>query len=286
MSGILSCVFSTSGAGSHTTPTTPTLITSAISTTTTTTTAENDLSNLFMTEQLFNNGKSSGVCKSSEQLHPTKVLKQESNATITPQLPLSALIDLETTFIDFDELTREHEKTYSSLIFSTSSPSPSSPSSPSSTSPVTSSSSSSLNFATRRTFNTMMENESLISMENEGNGDDNNDDDDDFSSVSSFSISTPAASTSTRGRKPKSAPPMSKSEKYLERRRKNNEAAKRCRDSKKMKEEACGALAASLQVENEQLRSRVNTLEQEIASLKSLLLERCSKSFPSSSASA
>lgn len=280
MSGILSCVFSTSGAGSHTTPTTPTLITSAISTTTTTTTAENDLSNLFMTEQLFNNGKSSGVCKSSEQLHPTKVLKQESNATITPQLPLSALIDLETTFIDFDELAREHEKTYSSLIFSTSSPSPS----PSPvTSPVTSSS---LNFATRRTFNTMMENESLISMENEGNGDDNNDDDDDFSSVSSFSISTPAASTSTRGRKPKSAPPMSKSEKYLERRRKNNEAAKRCRDSKKMKEEACGALAASLQVENEQLRSRVNTLEQEIASLKSLLLERCSKSFPSSSASA
>lgn len=277
MSGILSCVFSTSGAGSHTTPTTPTLITSAISTTTTTTTAENDLSNLFMTEQLFNNGKSSGVCKSSEQLHPTKVLKQESNATITPQLPLSALIDLETTFIDFDELAREHEKTYSSLIFSTSSPSPV-------TSPVTSSSS--LNFATRRTFNTMMENESLISMENEGNGDDNNDDDDDFSSVSSFSISTPAASTSTRGRKPKSAPPMSKSEKYLERRRKNNEAAKRCRDSKKMKEEACGALAASLQVENEQLRSRVNTLEQEIASLKSLLLERCSKSFPSSSASA
>uniref|UniRef100_A0A0K0CZN2 BZIP domain-containing protein n=1 Tax=Angiostrongylus cantonensis TaxID=6313 RepID=A0A0K0CZN2_ANGCA len=60
-------------------------------------------------------------------------------------------------------------------------------------------------------------------------------------------------------------------EAYYERRRRNNDAAKRSRDARRIKEEAIAARAAQLERENGQLRAQVklsflisNTLDKEV----------------------
>ncbi|KJE97985.1 hypothetical protein CAOG_08044 [Capsaspora owczarzaki ATCC 30864] len=84
------------------------------------------------------------------------------------------------------------------------------------------------------------------------------------------------ASPTTPARKPRVAvaPATQRTEKYLERRRKNNEAAKRCRDAKKLKEDMTGLMADALSEENQQLRARVAFLEDEIEELKRMVLSR------------
>jgi len=58
---------------------------------------------------------------------------------------------------------------------------------------------------------------------------------------------------------------------YLERRRKNNEAAKRSRDARRAKEEEVALKACVLEEENKQLRVEMASLKQEINRLKQLL---------------
>jgi hypothetical protein len=58
---------------------------------------------------------------------------------------------------------------------------------------------------------------------------------------------------------------------YLERRRKNNEAAKRSRDARRAKEEEVALKACLLEEENKQLRIELASLKQEIGRLKQLL---------------
>jgi hypothetical protein len=58
---------------------------------------------------------------------------------------------------------------------------------------------------------------------------------------------------------------------YLERRRKNNEAAKRSRDARRAKEEEVALKACLLEEENKQLRVELASLKQEIGRLKQLL---------------
>ncbi|KJH47164.1 basic region leucine zipper [Dictyocaulus viviparus] len=63
-------------------------------------------------------------------------------------------------------------------------------------------------------------------------------------------------------------------EAYYERRRRNNDAAKRSRDARRVKEEAIAARAAHLERENSQLRAQVAILRSETARLQLLLFSR------------
>uniref|UniRef100_A0A914CQ18 BZIP domain-containing protein n=1 Tax=Acrobeloides nanus TaxID=290746 RepID=A0A914CQ18_9BILA len=59
---------------------------------------------------------------------------------------------------------------------------------------------------------------------------------------------------------------------YFERRKKNNDAAKRSRDARRQKEEHTAARAQYLEQENIQLHSQIALLKGEIAKLQMLLL--------------
>uniref|UniRef100_A0A914HH45 BZIP domain-containing protein n=1 Tax=Globodera rostochiensis TaxID=31243 RepID=A0A914HH45_GLORO len=59
---------------------------------------------------------------------------------------------------------------------------------------------------------------------------------------------------------------------YYERRRKNNDAAKRSRDTRRLKEEVTAQRAAYLERENSQLKKQVGLLSAELAKHKAVLL--------------
>ncbi|VDM57229.1 unnamed protein product [Angiostrongylus costaricensis] len=63
-------------------------------------------------------------------------------------------------------------------------------------------------------------------------------------------------------------------EAYYERRRRNNDAAKRSRDARRIKEEAIAARAAQLERENGQLRAQVAILKSETARLQLMLFSQ------------
>ena len=94
------------------------------------------------------------------------------------------------------------------------------------------------------------------------------------SSSAATSSSSPSTATSTQdvaNKKLKLEPDGSKDESYWERRRKNNEAAKRSRDSRRMKEEEIALRAAYLEQENLKLRAQVALLKSETAKLHYML---------------
>eukprot|EP01137_Pigoraptor_chileana_P025331 Opistho-2@94683 len=59
-----------------------------------------------------------------------------------------------------------------------------------------------------------------------------------------------------------------KVEKYLDRRKRNNAAAKKCRDAKKAKEDQIVSVMEQLRAENAKLRDSVSTLESELRRLR------------------
>lgn len=65
-----------------------------------------------------------------------------------------------------------------------------------------------------------------------------------------------------------------KDEAYWERRRKNNEAAKRSRDTRKQKEEETAHKARSLAQENISLRAEINILRTQLCNMQSMLFYR------------
>uniref|UniRef100_A0A8R1HYB0 BZIP domain-containing protein n=1 Tax=Caenorhabditis japonica TaxID=281687 RepID=A0A8R1HYB0_CAEJA len=105
------------------------------------------------------------------------------------------------------------------------------------------------------------------------------------STVSSSHFSSPQRSPT---RKPSCPIPEEKKDNaYFERRRKNNDAAKRSRDARRQKEEAVATKAQALEQENIQLRGQITILQQEAAKLRFLLFStNHSSSKPSPSISA
>lgn len=77
--------------------------------------------------------------------------------------------------------------------------------------------------------------------------------------------------TSAGRRRPRSLPDDQKDELYWERRRKNNEAAKRSRDARRAKEDQIAIRAALLEQENLKLRVEVAALKTETAKLRCML---------------
>ncbi|XP_023720788.1 D site-binding protein [Cryptotermes secundus] len=75
-----------------------------------------------------------------------------------------------------------------------------------------------------------------------------------------------------RGEK-KPIPEDQKDEKYYERRKRNNQAAKKSRDARKMREDQIALRATMLEHENALLRAQVITLKEEIQSLRHMLLQ-------------
>merc|ERR1711884_426879 len=76
-----------------------------------------------------------------------------------------------------------------------------------------------------------------------------------------------------RGEK-KPIPEDLKDGKYFERRKRNNLAAKKSRDQRKVRESQVCQRATLLEKENAVLRAQVGTLRDEAGSLRSLLLQR------------
>jgi hypothetical protein len=76
-----------------------------------------------------------------------------------------------------------------------------------------------------------------------------------------------------RGEK-KPIPDEQKDERYFERRKRNNLAAKKSRDQRKLREDAIGMRASFLEKDNAILRSQVSTLREERNSLQGLILRR------------
>ncbi|KAK9874972.1 hypothetical protein WA026_005788 [Henosepilachna vigintioctopunctata] len=76
-----------------------------------------------------------------------------------------------------------------------------------------------------------------------------------------------------RGEK-KPIPDDMKDEKYFERRKRNNQAAKKSRDARKMREDQVVLRASILEHENAILRAQVLTLREESSSLRRLLLQK------------
>lgn len=81
---------------------------------------------------------------------------------------------------------------------------------------------------------------------------------------------TPTTTTSGRKR-PRSLPDEQKDQAYWERRRKNNDAAKRSRDARRAKEDEIAIRAAFLEQENLKLRVEVAALKNETAKLRCML---------------
>ncbi|XP_026744336.1 cell death specification protein 2-like [Trichoplusia ni] len=69
-------------------------------------------------------------------------------------------------------------------------------------------------------------------------------------------------------------PPELKDEKYFERRRRNNQAAKKSRDARRIREDQIAWRACLLEQENASLRAHVAALRQEALALRSLLAAR------------
>lgn len=90
------------------------------------------------------------------------------------------------------------------------------------------------------------------------------------SPASSSAKPVDSAKTSVRSRQ-SSADDMDKDEAYKERRRKNNEAAKRSRDARRAKEDDIALRAALLERENLQLKVELAQLKQETTRLRCLL---------------
>lgn len=84
------------------------------------------------------------------------------------------------------------------------------------------------------------------------------------------SLTTPTQSSRKKG---KPLPDSAKDEAYWERRRKNNEAAKRSRDARRLKENEIGIRAAYLEQENLKLKSEVAMLRKENQRLKYVLVQ-------------
>lgn len=75
----------------------------------------------------------------------------------------------------------------------------------------------------------------------------------------------------------KTIPTDQKDEKYFERRKRNNHAAKKSRDARKAREDEIAIRASFLEKENAILRAQVATLREEANSLKQLLLQKRSR---------
>ncbi|KAH7728526.1 Cell death specification protein 2 [Aphelenchoides avenae] len=97
--------------------------------------------------------------------------------------------------------------------------------------------------------------------------------------ISDVSASITPRSTPQR-KPPQAVPDEKKDNAYLERRRKNNDAAKRSRDARRVKEEQTAAKAALLEQENIQLKSQISVLQSEIAKLRVLLVTCSAASQP------
>lgn len=69
-------------------------------------------------------------------------------------------------------------------------------------------------------------------------------------------------------------PDDKKDDAYWERRRKNNEAAKRSRDLRRMKEDEIAVRATFLEQENLKLKAQVNILKNELTKLHQMLYNR------------
>lgn len=72
-------------------------------------------------------------------------------------------------------------------------------------------------------------------------------------------------------KRPLSVPEESKDVSYWEKRKKNNESAKRSRDARRMKEEQIAMRVVYLEQENLQLRTEVSLLKSEIEKLRCML---------------
>ncbi|XP_054713710.1 D site-binding protein-like [Uloborus diversus] len=86
------------------------------------------------------------------------------------------------------------------------------------------------------------------------------------------------ALASTLPRRPRSEkrpiPEEQKDDKYFERRKRNNMAAKKSRDARKAREDEIALRACFLEKENAILRAQVTTLREEAQSLRQLLLQK------------
>ena len=91
-----------------------------------------------------------------------------------------------------------------------------------------------------------------------------------FGIYSAATTTSPVSSSMSRKR-PRCLPDEQKDEAYWERRRKNNEAAKRSRDARRAKEDEIAIRAAFLEQENLKLRVEVAALKNETAKLRCLL---------------
>ena len=87
----------------------------------------------------------------------------------------------------------------------------------------------------------------------------------------SHSPGSVSALTAGGRRRPRSLPDEQKDDAYWERRRKNNEAAKRSRDTRRAKEDQIAIRAALLEQENLKLRVEVAALKTETAKLRCML---------------
>ncbi|GBM93498.1 hypothetical protein AVEN_274825-1 [Araneus ventricosus] len=86
------------------------------------------------------------------------------------------------------------------------------------------------------------------------------------------------ALASTLPRRPRSEkrpiPEEQKDDKYFERRKRNNLAAKKSRDARKAREDEIALRACFLEKENAVLRAQVNTLREEAHSLRQMLMHK------------
>lgn len=89
------------------------------------------------------------------------------------------------------------------------------------------------------------------------------------------------ALTSSRPARPRSekktVPEDLKDDKYFERRKRNNQAAKKSREARKAREDEIAIRASFLEKENAVLRAQVATLREEANSLRQLLLQKRSQ---------
>lgn len=89
------------------------------------------------------------------------------------------------------------------------------------------------------------------------------------------------AATTSAQRRPrtekKPVPDTAKDNKYFERRKRNNSAAKKSRDIRKAREDEIAVRACFLEKENAILRAQVSTLRDEAGSLRQLLLQKRSR---------
>ncbi|XP_052745831.1 transcription factor ces-2-like [Bicyclus anynana] len=92
---------------------------------------------------------------------------------------------------------------------------------------------------------------------------------------------TPCDESRRRGEK-RPIPSEMKDEKYFERRRRNNQAAKKSRDARRMREDQIAWRACLLEQENASLRAHVNALRQETLALRALLAARDEAPAPTS----